>query len=83
MLRLHAADSIQIYLSQILKFYTIPNFTDDEKISIVKMLSNDKKNKGGTILCCLLEEIGNCKYDCAIDVQEFETVFSHFQQFEY
>jgi len=44
------------------------------------MLSNDKKNKGGAILCCLLEEIGTCKYDCVIEIGEFDQVFSYFRQ---
>jgi len=68
---------IQSELSQL---FEIPSFTDDEIFAIVKMLSNDKKNKGGAILCCLLEEIGTCKYDCVIEIGEFDQVFSYFRQ---
>ncbi len=41
---------------------------DIEKL--VQIMSVDKKNEGATIMSALLSEIGNCKYDIAINKEE-------------
>lgn len=59
--------------------YQIPNFTNEAITSMVQMLANDKKNKEGKILTCLISEIGTCKYDVEISEKAFIETFQSFQ----
>ena len=59
--------------------YDIPAFSDQDIQAMVSMLDNDKKNREGRILCCLLPKIGECKIDVAIEKNLFEQAFKAFQ----
>jgi 3-dehydroquinate synthase len=65
--------------SALLKHYSMPIFSNDDIQAITSLLNNDKKNKHGKILCCLLEGIGECTYDHEISVQEVTEVFLHYK----
>lgn len=66
----------------ILAFYSMPVYSNDEINEMVMMLSNDKKNRKGKILCCLIDAIGSCKYDQPIKEQLFVEVFLHFKNLQ-
>ena len=66
----------------ILSFYTMPSYSNDEINEMVKMLSNDKKNSQGKVMCCLLTSIGVCKYDEPITEELFVEVFLHFKNLQ-
>jgi 3-dehydroquinate synthase len=72
-----AFDSIS---TDLLKAYSIPEFSNDDIESMLMLLSNDKKNKEGRILCCLISEIGTCVYDQEVTLEEFRQVFQYFQK---
>jgi len=61
------------------KFYSIPSFTDEDIHVMIKLLTNDKKNQKGKIMCCFLEELGDCSYDNPVSEKEFLDVFFHFK----
>lgn len=59
--------------------YEIPNFTDEAITTMIEMLRNDKKNKDGKILTCLISEIGVCKYDVEVSESAFLQTFKRFK----
>lgn len=59
--------------------YEIPSFSDEDINAMISMLDNDKKNKEGMILCCLLPRIGECTFDVEIEKGLFLQVFKAFQ----
>ena len=63
----------------ILLNYEVPAFTNEAITAMVDMLGNDKKNKGGKILTCLISEIGICKYDVEVSRSAFIQTFQAFQ----
>ena len=65
--------------SAILDVFPVPTFSNDDIQSMTALLTNDKKNKGGKILCCLLEKIGECTFDHEISEQEVTEVFLHYK----
>ncbi|MDX2360424.1 MAG: 3-dehydroquinate synthase [Crocinitomicaceae bacterium] len=69
-------DEIEDYL---LAGYGLPKFSDEDINAMIVMLSNDKKNKGNKIQCCLLESIGKCLYDVEISQELFLETFLHFK----
>ncbi len=62
--------------------YPLPKLTDVGIQKMTAMLINDKKNKEGKILCCLLNEIGDCTYDNAIEEKIFLETFMHFKNLQ-
>lgn len=68
--------------NSLLDFYQMPLYSNDEINDMVKMLSNDKKNSQGKIMCCLLDDLGSCKYDQAIPEELFVEVFLHFKNLQ-
>lgn len=71
-----------IYLEielDILSVYPVPEFTNDDIKIMIGMLGNDKKNKSGKILCCLLNEIGSCVYDQEITEEEALDTFMYME----
>ena len=48
-------------------------------MAMVDMLDNDKKNKGGKILCCLIPKIGKCTIDIEVNKDLFTRAFKAFQ----
>jgi len=66
----------------ILAYYVMPAYSMEDINDMVKLLSNDKKNQQGKIMCCLLDSIGNCKYDQAISEEMFAEVFLHFKNLQ-
>ena len=46
---------------------------------MVEMLGNDKKNRGGEILTCLIPEIGVCNYDISLSKKVFFEAFKAFK----
>lgn len=68
--------------ASILEHYSMPAYSNDEINAMVKMLSNDKKNRQGKILCCLLTSIGECKYDQSVSEEMFVEVFLHFKNLQ-
>lgn len=63
----------------LLEWYAIPAFSDEDIQQMVEWLSNDKKNRSGKIQCCLLEGLGNCTFDHEISQNEAVEVFLHFK----
>lgn len=63
----------------LLAFYPLFTFSDDDINGVVAYLSNDKKNKSGKILTCLLERIGGCVFDQEMTEDEAMEVFMHFK----
>ncbi|MFT6982547.1 MAG: 3-dehydroquinate synthase [Crocinitomicaceae bacterium] len=74
-----AYDKIQ---ENILAFYEMPLYSNDEINEMVIMLSNDKKNRNGKILCSLLSSIGTCKYDQPVTEELFVEAFLHFKNLQ-
>lgn len=66
----------------LLSTYPLPILTDVNIPKMTEMLINDKKNKQGEILCCLLNEIGECTYDNSIKENIFLEVFMHFKNLQ-
>ncbi len=62
--------------------YPLPKLTDVGIQKMTAMLINDKKNKEGKILCCLLQEVGKCTYDNVIDEKVFMEMFMHFKNLQ-
>ena len=62
--------------------YPLPKLTDVGIQKMTAMLINDKKNKEGKILCCLLNEIGKCTYDNVVEEKLFMEVFMHFKNLQ-
>ncbi|MDG1148316.1 MAG: 3-dehydroquinate synthase [Crocinitomicaceae bacterium] len=60
--------------------YVVPNFTEEDIDSMVEMLGNDKKNRGGEILTCLIPEIGVCNYDISLSKKVFFEAFKAFKK---
>lgn len=63
----------------LLAWYAIPSFSDDDVQQMVEWLSNDKKNRSGKIQCCLLDGLGTCSFDHEISRKEAVEVFLHFK----
>lgn len=63
----------------ILEHYDLPRFSDEDIQAMMGMLQNDKKNRSGKILCCLIPEIGSCTYDNKVNTELFLEVFMHFR----
>ena len=59
--------------------YEIPLFTPADIMAMVDMLDNDKKNKGGKILSCLIPKIGKCTFDIEVNKDLFTRAFKAFQ----
>jgi len=72
-------EEFKIIESAILDVFPVPTFSNDDIQSMTALLTNDKKNKGGKILCCLLEKIGECTFDHEISEQEVTEVFLHYK----
>lgn len=53
-------------IESIREYYPFPSFTDSQIDNICSLLLNDKKNKDGKILSCLIKDFGNCLYDQVI-----------------
>lgn len=66
----------------ILKYFTVPNFSDDDIQSMTAMLINDKKNDSNEIKCCLLSTIGKCSFDHVISEERFAETFMHFKNMQ-
>lgn len=67
---LELKDYRSIYDS-ITEHYKLPSFSNDEISKMCDLLVNDKKNKKGKILSCLVKGIGDCIYDQEVDEIEF------------
>ena len=66
----------------ILKYFSVPRFSDGDIKSMTEMLINDKKNDSGTIRCCLLSAIGKCSFDNIIPEERFTETFMHFKNLQ-
>jgi 3-dehydroquinate synthase len=81
----HGSLSLENYTTiekSILSNYPIPKFTDSDIQQMIEMMKNDKKNRQGKILCCLLEDFGSCSYDNEINPKDFVEVFLHFKNLQ-
>lgn len=63
----------------LLTVYPIPQFNNDDIKTMIGMLGNDKKNKSGKILCCLIDGIGSCIYDQEISEEEAIETFMYLE----
>ena len=72
-------DKIEV---NILKHFSVPNFSDGDIKSMTEMLINDKKNDSGAIKCCLLSAIGKCSFDNIIPEVRFTETFMHFKNLQ-
>lgn len=68
--------------TSILKYYDLPKFSNDDIKAMIELLSNDKKNRSGKILSCLLEGMGNCTYDHELNEQEVTEAFLHYKNMQ-
>ncbi len=59
----------------LLKHYTIPVMTEEERENFSQLLRNDKKNRDAKVLTCLLTSIGSCIYDQEVDAKEFLKIY--------
>ena len=75
-LKLEEYNRIELELGQ---FYQFPAFSDEDINEMIALLVNDKKNRDGKILTCLIEGIGNCTYDHELTSSEALEVFLHFK----
>jgi len=55
----------------ILDWFPVPVINMSDISGIIELLYNDKKNHSGKIQCCLLDCIGDCKYDQPIEEELF------------
>lgn len=55
--------------------YSLPSFSETEIDGMIALVENDKKNKDGKILCCLLKGIGECIFDQKITKDEIKQAF--------
>lgn len=81
----HGSLSLENYTSiesSVLSHFIIPKFTDSDIQKITEMMRNDKKNREGKILCCLLEDFGKCTYDNEIEPEDLVEVFLHFKNLQ-
>lgn len=69
---LEAKDYDKIYNS-ISLHYKLPSFSSNQISKMCELLVNDKKNKNGKILSCLVNGIGDCVYDQEVDEIEFSS----------
>lgn len=74
-----SAEDYQLVESEILPFYPMPEFSNDDIQEMIALLSNDKKNKEDKVLCCLLKDLGECAYDCELTREEALEAFMHFK----
>ena len=63
----------------ILLHYPMPKLSNEDIQSMIELLDNDKKNKSGKIMCCLLIEVGKCTYDNPIKPEQFLEALLHFK----
>lgn len=59
-------------VKSIVTLYPIPKLNDQQFDALFELMQQDKKNKGGKILCVLLDAIGSCKIDQEIDKKEID-----------
>ena len=72
-------ETFQKIEQDLMKWYDMPKFSNEDMQQMVSWLSNDKKNRAGKIQCCLLKEIGKCTFDNEILENEAVEVFLHFK----
>lgn len=63
----------------LLGIYEKVEFDDDEREAIARLTLQDKKNKDNTILCVLLDGIGNAKWDCPISPESIKDALSFYR----
>lgn len=63
----------------ILSNFPFPDLNSSDKERIVGLLLNDKKNKEGKILSCLIRNFGHCMYDQEISTAEVLSAFEFFE----
>lgn len=59
--------------------YPMPLFGENDVQTILGIIQNDKKNKKGKILSCLINKPGECTYDNEISESEIVDAFMHFK----
>lgn len=59
----------------LMKYYTIPEMTGEERMYFKQLLKNDKKNRNAKILSCLLTSIGSCIYDQEVEAEDFLRIY--------
>jgi 3-dehydroquinate synthase len=62
----------------ILKMYDKVNFTRNDLDAIAGLILQDKKNRDNRVLCVLLEDIGTCRWDCEISLEEVKDALSFY-----
>jgi 3-dehydroquinate synthase len=62
----------------ILKMYPKVNFTSNDFDAIAGRMLQDKKNRDNKILCVLLEDIGTCRWDNEISLEEVKDALSFY-----
>lgn len=59
--------------------YPMPTFNDNDIQTIIGIIENDKKNRKGKILSCLIMKPGSCSYDHELSESEIVDAFMHFK----
>lgn len=52
---------------------------EDEEQAVVKLTSQDKKNRENKILCVLLDGVGNARWDCEISAEEVKKALAFYR----
>ncbi len=63
-------DQLHSIVKYLLEIYKKVDLEEMERDDFLKYLSQDKKNKGNTIICTLLKEIGKAEFDISISSEE-------------
>ena len=74
-----SSEKYEILESFLLDLYPIPKLSDEDIKEMITLLNNDKKNKEGSILCCLISKIGECTFDNKVSPEDFLETFLHFK----
>ncbi len=67
----------------ILSHYALIDLKDAEIEAIIELIKNDKKNEQNTILCCLLESIGQVLIDQKITEREIFEALTHLKDLNF
>lgn len=65
----------------ILSLFSKQKFSEKDIQSIIKLMSFDKKNRGGKVLFVLMEDFGSFKTDCVADNQLIIKAFEFYRDF--
>lgn len=72
---------LALYTSKILGVFPKQSFTKEAVEEIIKLLSFDKKNRGGKVLFVLLEDLGQFQWNLEVSNNLIEAAFKFYENF--